>query len=228
MQRILNNSYHSSIGTTPARILFGDTINLNRGLLVSKSNSTSQEVVLEDYVQQLNIQLQNIVAASQRHQNDVIKRRLQASPDNPTTFEEGQFVLAKYPTGPPSKTTPRWRGPFIIVEVANQIYYCQDLITQRIIPMFIDQLKLFVMDDKQDIEYCTQVALRDRDEFFVEKLIDFRHKGRIRARRQLEFRVRWLGYGPEDDTWLPYAEVRDLEALTTFIQDHPELSFLNK
>ena len=41
---------------------------------------------------------------------------------------------------------------------------------------------------KKLIEFCLQ----------VEKIIDHRLRGRA-----TEYKVRWVGFGPRDDTWLP-------------------------
>jgi len=225
--RIINNSYHSAIGTTPARVFFGDSIHLNRGLLVHKVEEKPDQVVIEDYIQQLNVQLSNIVNASQKFQQRVLKQRLAKSPDNPTEFLERQYVLAKYHVRPPNKTSFRWRGPFIIISRMNNIYHCQDLITLQIYPFFIDQLKAFNLSENMDFQSCKDIAMRDRDEFIVESIIDYRHRGNIKRRKELEFRVRWLGYAPEEDTWLPYKEVKDLEALDVFIAANPDLRFLH-
>jgi hypothetical protein len=45
-------------------------------------------------------------------------------------------------------------------------------------------------------------------EYFVEKIIDERPRGRGR-----QYLVRWKGYGPEADLWLPRSELLETEAL---------------
>ena len=34
----------------------------------------------------------------------------------------------------------------------------------------------------------------------------------------MEFKIRWAGYGAEDDTWEPYSEVRDNDILHAFLR----------
>ena len=46
------------------------------------------------------------------------------------------------------------------------------------------------------------------EEYVIDHIVDARRAGR--GHRYL---VRWKGYGPEDDTWLPGKELRDCEAL---------------
>lgn len=46
----------------------------------------------------------------------------------------------------------------------------------------------------------------------IEKIIDQRKRG-----RGWQYLVRWAGYGPEDDEWLPRRDVEDCEALDIWI-----------
>src|SRR5216684_6961199 len=50
------------------------------------------------------------------------------------------------------------------------------------------------------------------EEFFIEKIVDERQRG-----RKLQYRVCWTGEGPEGDKWLPASEVEDCEALDVWI-----------
>ena len=53
------------------------------------------------------------------------------------------------------------------------------------------------------------------EEFEVDRIIDHQRRG-----RGFRFLVRWKGYGPEDDTWLPGAQCRDLAALDSYCNEH--------
>ncbi|GKT31054.1 hypothetical protein ADUPG1_005738, partial [Aduncisulcus paluster] len=55
----------------------------------------------------------------------------------------------------------------------------------------------------------------DQEEYVVESIIA--HRGGPR-KKSLEFQVRWLGYGPEDDTWESYDNVKELEALEKYLE----------
>jgi hypothetical protein len=61
------------------------------------------------------------------------------------------------------------------------------------------------------------------DEFYVEKNADVEKNGKNKKKRR--FKIRWLGCEPDDDTWLGWDAVKDLQALDDFVElsDDPEL-----
>jgi len=66
------------------------------------------------------------------------------------------------------------------------------------------------------------LAAKDLDEFHVESIMY--HEGKSKNPKKWKFQVRWLGYEPEDDTWLKWSAVKDLGALDTYNQPHPNLN----
>ena len=144
---------------------------------------------MENYVQQLTRGQQAVLAASQRHQDGVIKQYLANSPPEPTEFESGDYVLVSYPTRPPSKLHGKWRGPYAVVEKTNNQYKCQDLCSNRVLEFDVTRLKKWTTDVSVD---NMQVAASDDGKYLVEAIID--HRGNRRRKSALRFRVRWLGY----------------------------------
>ena len=165
-----------------------------------------------------------LIARSQRHQESVVSERLAKSPPNPTEYEVGDYVLISYTNRPPSKLTARWRGPLLVIAKEGNTYDCQDLCTLRIQRMDISRLKLF--QSGISVTEMKELAARDSDEFVVEFIVDHRNKGLGKKKflkSDLEFKVRWLGYDECDDSWIPYSEAKDLEALDLYLKDHVEL-----
>ncbi|EEB88909.1 hypothetical protein MPER_13063 [Moniliophthora perniciosa FA553] len=54
------------------------------------------------------------------------------------------------------------------------------------------------------------------EEYFIDSIIDERRCG-----RGYRYLVRWVGYGPEDDEWLPGKELDECAALDTWLSTHP-------
>jgi hypothetical protein len=51
------------------------------------------------------------------------------------------------------------------------------------------------------------------EEYAIEKIIDERKR-----RRGKQYLVRWVGYGPEEDCWLPAHELDECEALDRWLE----------
>ena len=49
------------------------------------------------------------------------------------------------------------------------------------------------------------------EEYYVQELLQHRVR-RIGRRARLEFLVRWTGYGPDADEWLPLVDIEETEA----------------
>jgi hypothetical protein len=57
-----------------------------------------------------------------------------------------------------------------------------------------------------------------QEEFFVQEILGHRVR-KVHGRARLELLVRWVGYGPEHDLWLPESEVEELEAYDVYTQE---------
>jgi hypothetical protein len=217
---IYNCMFCFAIGTSPMRLRFGDTVTPFRGLLVQWDDITPDVApTYESHIQQLSDDMTMIIQVCQQHQSEELAKRLRDTPlESDFYFAEGDFVCAKYPGRPPHKLSPRYRGPLVILNRRGDVYDCQDLLTQQVCHFHLDDLKMYVHDPRESREWVTAP---DRDQYFVEAIVD--HRGDPRRKSTLEFRVRWQGFGEEEDTWLLHRYVKDLEALTPYLLDHPEL-----
>ena len=59
------------------------------------------------------------------------------------------------------------------------------------------------------------------DEYYVEKVVA--HEYKSKNTNNLSFKVRMVGYEPEEDSWLNCTAVKDLAALDAYSKKHPEL-----
>jgi hypothetical protein len=56
------------------------------------------------------------------------------------------------------------------------------------------------------------VTIDGQEEWAVDSIIDERRRG-----RGFQYLVRWVGYGPEEDRWLPGSELKDAHALNVWL-----------
>lgn len=78
VERIINSSCHSSLGTAPFRFLYGDAVTLDRGLLTARTEHDVADfdaIPTSKYVAKLTAQLEAICVASRLHQAVEFERR---------------------------------------------------------------------------------------------------------------------------------------------------------
>ena len=51
------------------------------------------------------------------------------------------------------------------------------------------------------------------------------HRGSLSQKKNLEFKVHWKGYAPNEDSWVPYSELRDSGALHHYLLAKQERKF---
>ncbi len=222
-QNILNNAIDFSLGETPSRILFGDSIKSTVEWIVNKDKDRSADDV-SNYIIELNQISGAIIQASRNYmeKKDKDRREKLMKIGEVKCFEIGDYVLVTYPVRPPDKLSPIYRGPLIVMEkVSDDIYRCKDIISGKILTFHVERLREFKVSPSIMPSELIEWAAVDKDEFLVESIIE--HRGSGRSGDPLSFRIRWEGYGPEDDSWLPYREVKDLSALDEYESRFPDV-----
>ena len=81
------------------------------------------------------------------------------------------------------------------------------------------RLRVFRHPKELTTEEAAALAATDFDEFHVDSIVD--HESERKDPKKWKFRVRWLGYEPEDDT---LSAVKDLEELDTYSQANPHIN----
>ena len=70
------------------------------------------------------------------------------------------------------------------------------------------------------------VAIRDHQEFVVEKIVQ--HKGSHHKRADMKFLVKWQGFGAEHDSWESYQDLRLVDKLHEYLRLHKMTSLIPK
>jgi hypothetical protein len=126
-----------------------------------------------------------------------------------------------------AKFFPRWDSPFRITDTHPEAStYTLDIPSNAYPTYHVAQLKRYVLNDpiffpnRELSQPGPIVTPSGLEEFFVENIIDSR-----RCNHGWQFLVRWMGYGPQHDLWIPSGELNDCEALDSWYQnggDGPE------
>ena len=213
VQRIINALKSSSTGYAPATIVYGDCVNLDRGLMVAyKPSKTTTNA---DYVSNLYTLQIYCIAASQRHL--AIKHDLATLPGPTNELAVGAYVvMSRLETSVDSKLDSPYTGPYLVVSLVHNSYTLQDLRTSKTFVVDASRLRLFNVADGVD---PLKIAALDVDEDVVDVILDHR-SARPKAKKEYEFKVKFID---STEVWLPYMQVRHNSALDVYLRDKPAL-----
>lgn len=220
VQRLLNSIVKESTGVRPSQLLFGNAIDLDRGIMfpeqvVGDSDNTETTPSVRQYLDKLLSSQALILKVAQETQKKLDEKHLQERGEKRSKSKEGQrfdlnsFVLLSYPAGlggahrPPSKLHTRWQGPFKVVGIQGDQYSLLDLVTTRVSNHHKKDLAPFHLD--VDLNDPVAIAARDHDEYIIQSIVE--HQGDLNKKKSdLQFRVRWAGLDESRDTWESWNE----------------------
>ncbi len=139
------------------------------------------------------------------------------------------YILLAYPDRAPSKLVARYRGPLRVVghelnefDAPRVLHVTPMDQPDKVLKVHASRTRRFDPGALTDTQ-MTALAATDNDEYSVESIVGHRPDSGIRTKNQLEFRVRWRGYEPEEDSWLPWTDVKELAALDEYVGHHENL-----
>ena len=225
VQRIINSSYHTAIHMSPMELLYGTTLDLNRGLLTpyaAPTQTLNSWVLRQVHSQRVALEVAMATqSATDMHQVQAAYRSgKHYAPE--TDFPMGSYVLVAMETGPSTKLHATLRGPMrVIAKVAGRrnlpsVYRCADLVTHKEEEFLVKQLQPFQFDT----EYIDprKVATTDTQAFDIAEVLEYRFNGPKKLKTDLELHVRWDGYGTT--TWEPYTTLQNVDLVVRFMQGH--------
>ena len=239
-QRILNTQVHSSIGVTPAELLFGGVVDLDRNLLfeADKYTDATKASLSESMTSMLATQAHLMrVAYKQQEATDRchfekasqigLKSRELGKQVPIMDFAINSFVLVQYENEghrPPSKLHTQLRGPLQVKErVWNEekqqftdFFLLLNLVNNKLEQFHIKNMRPFLYDEA--VTNPVEVALADTHAWIVDKILDHRGTLSLKAPKfRLSFLVRWKGFGDEANTWEPWNGLRSNKALHDYL-----------
>jgi hypothetical protein len=215
VQWIHNTSYIHALGSTPMRMRFGDSVDINRGFYAAQDGFSCSE----ELIQMINDQFFDVISVASNH-----SQRDSAETNNQEleNIQVGDYVLASYPNAPPSKLHAPFRGPMLVLErIRNEGFLCQDIITQSQLQISNDRIKKFIPPKDFEENDFISIAASDHNEYEVEAILD--HKGNPKKKNTLFFKVKWKGYDISEATWEPWSNVQQLYVLNDYLASHRNL-----
>ena len=219
VQRIMNRSVNESTGVAPANIVFSHGRQLDHAL-VSQENP----IYMSDYIREMQHAQAEIIAVCERNLRAKDEAHLSTPAGEPETFEPGTYVLAEHRMnslrrGPASKLLPFLRGPMLVkAKEPLGMYTLQDIVTQRLAKYHESKLRRYRYDPRTLTPL--EVAVSDiPDEYIPEQCLGVIGDPRG-PKKDLRFKIRWAGYGPENDTEEPWANVKDTDIVLEFLANH--------
>jgi len=231
-QRICNAEVVSSLGVSPAQIMFGNAVNLDRGILTPNVLSADHDhSEMSGYVNGLVEAQRRAIEVATEVQGLKDSKHLGTVAKHPITeFAIGSYVTTSYPAGlkggPPSKLMTHRKGPLLVVSKKGSFYELHDLIDKKSITVHIDHLEEFRYD-KAHVDPAV-IAAKDSCEFFVESVLDHKPKHQpTKHRSSLEFLIKWRGY-PGQDSWVPWRNLTKNEFVHEYCRQNHMKSLIDK
>jgi hypothetical protein len=220
IQRILNSTPHAVLGATPAELLYGQAVSLDRQLLqlpVQAHTETSYDL----YMQKLLTTQSALMGEAREKQSNHIKRHQAKAPATSTSYAVGTHVLVSHPTRAPSKISPVWKGPYFITARRKDVYECLHMSDNETNEFHVSRLKPY---DATRTPSLIEVAAIDRNEHTVNKILDHAPMGKnITHKTNQQYLVHWEAQ-PTEDTWEPWLHVRKCKAMDVYLKScHPKL-----
>jgi hypothetical protein len=247
VQRAMNASFHSAIGTSPSRVLFGDCIDLDRAILTKIPDGKVFDMT--EYVDVLAVNQRIIIEEADRLQtnmcNKVIAKAAAKQRGRPAAqFAVNDWVLLKpQPSFPLHKLAPRWPGPFRVhsISESSDKVTLVDTVANKLFTALKRQLELFDISRVSDVAGLTKVAETDNFEFPVESIlghavlsgddvgIDPIQLGiefirGVRPKKGFQFLVKWTGY--EEPSWIRYRDAKKLAQFPGYVAFFPGLNMM--
>jgi transposase InsO family protein len=224
VQRIINSCEHRITGVTPAEILFGNAVDLDRGIFLEYvPDDTPQK--LSHWMADMRKVQAKIINIARGNLTRHAEMHMQTEPINLTEFAINSYVLVEHRhnslrKGPKSKLLPYRKGPVRVVNAIGSKYTVQDLVTKRNKDYHVKRLVQFNYDP--EIHDPLTYALRDETELFAIDRITHIRGNPEGPKANIHFKVHWKN--ETKTTMEPWRVVRNTAALQTFLADHKKES----
>ena len=225
-----NNNVHSSTGFSPFAANYGFDPRVPINLITPPVDMSDRSKEHSHILRKL-LDIHKVIQDQLEISKAVQKHYADKRTDARIEFNEGDYVLLstqnlKLLNQKSKKFKTRFIGPYLIEKkVSSQAYKLKLPNTMKVHPVFhISLLKEYRSNNPEQDTPDEIPAVGDQmygEEFIVDHIVDHKtgpfpdyyEKGPA-----LLFRTKWEGYGPEDDTWQVYADMRKTVELDNYIK----------
>jgi hypothetical protein len=230
VQRIMNSTMHGSLGTSPARIMFGPAMDLDRGLIPQIQNAHPLQAESLEKFLKISREEQLSLIESTRQYLQMHEAEFAALSTDPVIFPINSLVLVRYPRSrmdmaAPTKLHLRWRGPMLVIsrDISKPNHYVlQNFITKKEQVFHAANMKPFRYNEA--IGDPKVIAYSDEDEFEIEQVL--KHKWQKGNRSTLEFLIKFTGYDKPE--WTHWNNLKSVELVHDYMMTHKLRSFIPK
>jgi hypothetical protein len=232
VQRIMNSMVHSSTGVRPSSIIYSEEIDPS---IIKSSGEADLDNPLDEWegqwLERLRSSQQIFIDNAIKSLSDMDKKRRALAPVITSSFNVGDLVLSEQGTsfrrGPESKLLPLLAGPFEVMKRDGDIYTLRNVITNKLRDIHLGKLHSYNRDNNHTS--LEAAAITDYADMYIIDHIVTAHPKNIMGKsvkiRNLKFKVRWVGYGAEGDTYQSWGTLRKTPQFRSFIENHPNKGY---
>jgi hypothetical protein len=166
----MNATFTDRTKLSSAKILFGNAIDLDRGIFAPPREVDRGAQPLSDYMIKLLSLQDNIMTIARTNIAFANSIHIANYPAQRTDHAPGSYVLVKYREGaPPTRLHTIWKGPMRVLGGVDSRYSLLNLITNKEKEYHVSDIKPFLFNPLSTNP--ADVARKDYLEFFVEAIL---------------------------------------------------------
>ena len=206
----INNSYQDSIKDTPFYANYGKHPRVPDD--IKREGKPSRNPQAYDFIGNIEktiLKAKTCLENAQHHQKkhyDAKHRELQFKVGDKVWLSSKNIPIATIGT---QKLYPLWLGPFPVTQKVGAVAYQLEIPPHyRLHNTFHVSLLKPAYDNHAGTPPPAPILVEGEDEFEVETILQHRPLTKSRGDKNISYRVKWLGYGPEYNSWEPERNIK--------------------
>ena len=206
----INNSYQDSIKDTPFYVNYGKHPRLPDDIVrEGKPSRNPQAYDFIGNIEKTIVKAKTCLKHAQHRQKkhyDARHRELQFNVGDKVWLSSTNVPIVTIGT---RKLYPLWLGPFPITEKVGAVAYQLEIPPHyRLHNTFHVSLLKPAYDNHAGTPPPAPVLVEGEDEFEIDTILQHRPIAKSRGDKNISYRVKWVGYGPEYNSWKPEKNIK--------------------